>query len=140
MAEDSSQIGIVKKFENGVATVAMDVQGGCAGCKMHGVCGTDGKNVEHVIPTDLDLTIGDKVILYIDPGKRVFSALMLFIFPIVFMALFYYIASFFLPEGFAILFGFLGLIIAFVVNKIIDKVWGKKMTFIIAGIYEEDQV
>ena len=91
MSVDSSQIGIVKKYENGVATVVMDVQGGCAGCKMHGVCGSDKQNAEHTINTDIELVAGDKVILYIDPSKRIFSALMLFIFPIVSLVIFYYI-------------------------------------------------
>ena len=138
MSVDSSQIGIVKKYEDGVATVVMDVQGGCAGCKMHGVCGSDKQNAEHTINTDIELVAGDKVILYIDPSKRIFSALMLFIFPIVSLVIFYYIASLFLAEGFSILFGFVGLIVAFIINKVIDKVWGKKVAFIIAGKYEED--
>ncbi len=138
MAVDSTQIGFVKKFENGKATVVMDVQGGCSSCGMHGVCGSHNNCVEHVIPTDIELEVGDKVIIYIDPSKRIYSALLLFIFPIVNLAVFYYIASMFVSEAYSIMFAFLGLIVAFIINRIIDKVWGNKITYMIAAKYEED--
>lgn len=138
MAIDSTQIGIVKSYENGKATIVMDVQGGCSSCGMHGVCGTHNNCVEHVIHTDIKLDAGDKVIIYIDPSKRIYSALLLFIFPIVNLVIFYYIASMFLSEAYAIVSGFIGLVVAFLINRIIDKIWGKKITYIIASKYEED--
>lgn len=138
MAVDSTQIGVVKKYENGIATVLMDVQGGCSSCGMHGVCGTNNSCTEHIIKTDIELQAGDKVIIYIDPSKRIYSALLLFIFPIVNLVIFYYLASMFLSESYAIIFGFVGLVIAFIINRIIDRIWGKKITYIIASKYEED--
>ncbi len=138
MAVDSTQIGIVKKFEKGLATVVMDVQGGCSSCGMHGVCGTHNNCVEHIIHTDIDLQVGDKVIVYIDPSKRIYSALLLFIFPIVNLVIFYYIASIFVEETYSIIFGFIGLVVAFIINRIVDKLWGKKISYMIAAKYEED--
>lgn len=138
MAVDSTQIGVVKSFENGVATVLMDVQGGCSSCGMHGVCGTSNNCTEHIISTDIELQAGDKVIIYIDPSKRIFSALLLFIFPIINLVIFYYIASMFLKEGYSIIIGFGGLVVAFIINRIIDKIWGKKINYIIAAKYEEE--
>ncbi len=138
MAVDNTQIGVVKKYENGIATVLMDVQGGCSSCGMHGVCGTNNSCTEHIIKTDIELQAGDKVIIYIDPSKRIYSALLLFIFPIVNLVIFYYLASMFLSESYAIIFGFVGLVIAFIINRIIDRIWGKKITYIIASKYEED--
>lgn len=138
MAVDSTQVGVVKKFENGEATVLMDVQGGCSSCGMHGVCGTSNNCTEHVITTDIKLEAGDKVIIYIDPSKRIFSALLLFIFPIINLVIFYYIASMFLSETYSIILGFVGLVVAFLVNRIIDKIWGKKISYMIAAKYEEE--
>ena len=141
MAVDSTQIGVVKSFKNGVATVLMDVQGGCASCGMHGVCGTSNSCTEHIISTDLQLEVGDKVIIYIDPSKRIYSALLLFIFPIVNLVIFYYIAMnlFAWSETYSIISGFVGLVVAFMINRVIDRVWGKKITYIIAAKYEEDE-
>jgi len=138
MAVDETQIGVVKTFKDGVATVIMNAQGGCSSCAMHGMCGTDSTSTEHEIPTDIELEAGDKVILYIDPSKRIISALLLFIFPITMLVLFYYAASFFVKEGFAVLIGLFGLVVAFFINRMIDKVWGKKVSFIIASKYEEE--
>ncbi len=138
MAVDSTQIGIVKKYENGIATVVMDVQGGCSSCGMHGVCGSHNNCVEHVIATDIELEPGDKVIVYIDPSKRIYSALLLFIFPIVNLVIFYYIASMFVNETYSIVFAFVGLLVAFMINRLVDRLWGKKITYIIAAKYEED--
>lgn len=138
MAVDSTQIGVVKKFDNGVATVLMDVQGGCSSCGMHGVCGTNSNCTEHVIKTDIELEVGDKVIIYIDPSKRIYSALLLFIFPIVSLVIFYYIASSFVNETYSIIWGFVGLVVAFMINRVIDRVWGKNITYIIAAKYEEE--
>lgn len=138
MAVDSTQIGVVTKYENGVATVQMDVQGGCASCGMHGVCGTHDNCVEHKIHTDIELQIGDRVIIYIDPSKRIYSALLLFIFPIVNLVIFYYIASMFVNETYSIIFGFVGLVVAFIINRVIDRLWGKKITYVIASKYDED--
>lgn len=138
MAVDSTQIGVVKQYENGLATIVMDVQGGCSSCGMHGVCGTSNNCTEHIINTDIELKAGDKVIIYIDPSKRIFSALLLFIFPIVNLVVFYYIASLFLSETYAIVLGFVGLVVAFMINRLIDRLWGKKITYIIASKYDED--
>jgi len=138
MAVDSTQIGIVKKFEDGVATVLMDPQGGCSSCGMHGICGTSNSCTEHIIKTDINLEVGDKVIIFIDPAKRIYSALLLFIFPIVNLVLFYYIASMFLTENYAIILGIVGLVVAFMINRLIDKLWGKKITYVIAAKYEEE--
>ncbi len=138
MAVDSTQIGVVKKFENGVATVLMDVQGGCASCGMHGVCGSNNSCTEHVITTDIELEVGDRVIIYIDPAKRIYSALLLFIFPIVNLVIFYYIAKMFFNETYSIISGFVGLVLAFFINRIVDRVWGKKISYIIASKYEDE--
>lgn len=140
MAVDSTQIGVVKNYVNGVATILMDVQGGCSSCGMHGVCGTKNNCTEHIIETDIELEAGDKVIIYIDPAKRIYSALLLFIFPIVNLVIFYYIASMFFTESetYPIIFGFVGLVVAFIINRAIDRVFGKKITYVIASKYEEE--
>ncbi|MBI9031055.1 SoxR reducing system RseC family protein [bacterium] len=140
MAVDSSQIGVVKKYENGEATVLMDVQGGCASCGMHGVCGTQNSCIEHKIKTDIKLEAGDKVIIFIDPAKRIYSALLLFIFPIVNLMIFYFIASRFLSETYSIIIGFVGLVVAFIINRVVDRLWGKKITYMIAAKYEEEEL
>ncbi len=138
MAVDETQIGLVKDFKDGKATVIMNPQGGCSSCAMHGLCGTSDGCTEHIISTDIDLKPGDKVIVYIDPSKRILSAFLLFIFPITLLVIFYYIANIYLAEKYAVMFGLAGFVLAFIINRLIDKVWGKNVSFIIASKYEDD--
>jgi positive regulator of sigma E activity len=141
MAIDETQIGIVKEIKGHEITVIMNPQGGCSSCGMHGLCGAGSNSdcIEHHIESDIELEVGDKVILYIDPSKRIISALLLFIFPITLLVVMYYIASMiFDKEIYAVISGLTGLVIAFIINRIIDKLWGKKVRYIIASKYEED--
>lgn len=137
MVGDETQIGFVQSMDGDIATVVMISQDGCSSCSMHSFCGTNDKCAEHYIKTDMDIKTGDKVILFIDPAKRIISALLLFLFPILLMITFYYIGASFFSENMAVASAIVGLAFSFVINRVIDKKWGKKISFIIASKYEE---
>lgn len=143
MAENfrlDTEIAIVKSIENGVAQVQMKQTGSCDSCGLNGFCHAGG--AESLIPlkTDLNLKPGDEVKVYLNPGSKIFSSALIFLFPIFTMVLFYFLVRnvFNLAENFAILASFLGLIISGMIIKFLDNKLSNKIKFEIVGKVENE--
>ena len=136
MTEDVHEdIAIVKEINNGEVVVEIEPSGACDSCSISGVCGGKDKKVIHRIKTDRRLELGQKVRIEISSGLRIVSSLMLFLFPIILMIIFYFIAKEIgINEDFSILISFAGLLLSGIVLKIVDKKLAKKFK---AKIIEE---
>ncbi len=127
--EHAEDIAVVKKVEKDKVTVEIEAGGGCKSCAMQSICGGDDKTIRHTIKTDMDLSVDDKVRLYISPGVKILSSFIIFIIPILAMILFYLIGNYLLSfkEEFAIVFSFVGLLVSGIFIYLIDKKFAKKV-------------
>ncbi|MCK3657889.1 hypothetical protein A4G18_03975 [Pasteurellaceae bacterium Pebbles2] len=84
------EIAVVIAYENGVATVKCQSQGGCGSCAAKAACGTSmlseltGERGEHIltINTISPLKIGQTVEIGLQEKSLLFSALLLYIVPL----------------------------------------------------------
>lgn len=136
---EAEDIGRVIAVEDKFVTVTIDAAGACEGCAMNFVCQGTAAQINHKIKTDLELNVGDRVILHIDPAKKIWSALILFVLPLLFMIIGYYLGShFFGGEILGIISGFVSLVFSFLVIWLIDKSFAKKVSLMIVAKYEDD--
>lgn len=137
MTEFPEDIGIVTAIVGNRITVQIEKGGGCKSCGMKGLCGSDNKPIILHFTTDDIYNIGDKVKVSISSSIRILSALLVFIFPLIALFVFFFIGRSFLSELGSIITGFAGMIIAFVIVKILDKRIAKRIDFQLGGKYED---
>jgi positive regulator of sigma E activity len=128
IVEDS---GIVKAVNGNRITVEIERGGGCKSCAMHGLCQ---KNIpaEFVLTSELDLTPGDRVLLDISPSIRAFASLLIFGLPIAFLFMGFMVASQWLNELISIFVGFAASALSFLIVRLMDSRYGKKLDIRIA--------
>lgn len=121
--EEIEDVAIVREVIGDMVTVEMMKTGACDKCAMSGVCVGHDKTVQHTIQTNRPLKVGDKVRVMVSPGMRIFSSLVIFLFPILSMILFYLVSRYLVhsSENIAILLSFAGLLLSGVVIYAVDK-------------------
>ncbi len=125
--KDLAQIVDINK--NGISVKV--VADSCKSCAVSGICKLQDKVVTFKVPDISEYEKGDYVEILVKPSGRIFSAFMVFIFPLIFMIAFYLAANliFHLSEGVSIIFSFVGLIIGGVILKLFDKKLGDKIEY-----------
>ena len=111
-------------------TVEVCSTDGCKACSMNGFCGAGHKDRYFTIETDVPVKVGDKVVLKIYGGSEVISSLILFLLPILFMIFGFVLGKFILhySEGTSTLISIGGLALSFFVVRLIDYLYGKKIS------------
>ena len=107
------------------------VADGCKNCALSGVCKLEDKVKKFNVTNPEEYNVGDFVEIIIKSGSRIFSAFMIFIFPLIFMIGFYFAASylFHLNENLSAILSILGLLIGGIILKLSDKKLGDKITY-----------
>lgn len=136
-SENIADIGIVTSVNGKSITVEICKSGGCKTCSMHGVCGSNNTPVILHFETDDVYHIGDKVIVSVSSGVRILSSVIVFVFPLLALFGFFLLGRSFTSELGAILTGFAGMLLAFIVVKLIDKRIAKHINFQLGGKYED---
>ena len=127
--------GIVKGFHDSIVIVERTNIGSCKSCSIGSFCVMKDKSEIAVESTD-EFSIGDVVDLMINPAVRVWSALLIFILPVLFLVsiypLSYYIFRF--TEGWSILISLICSSLSLLIVKIINNKYGKKFNIRIQNI------
>jgi len=121
------ECGIVISAHNGFATVQMQKGDNCKDCTICDSYGAGFRSIEAV--NNIGAQVGDSVEVEIKSSNLLKYSFLVFIFPIIMM-----IAGYFagisiynkgeIHEGYGILGSLTGLLLSFVLIKIVDKVWG----------------
>lgn len=127
--EEIEDIALVRAVDADTVTVEMMKTGACDSCAMSGVCVGHDKTVQHTIKTDRQLAVGDRVRVSVSPGMRIFSSVVIFLFPILSMILFYLVSRYVVhsSENIAILLSFVGLLLSGLVVYGIDKKFANRI-------------
>ncbi|MFO7660026.1 MAG: SoxR reducing system RseC family protein [Candidatus Cloacimonadaceae bacterium] len=136
-AEQETDVGTVIAIDGRQIVVEICKSGGCKSCGLKGLCGSGKTSLLLNFETDDKYQIGDKVLVSVTAGVRVLSSLLVFVFPILALFGFFLIGRMFLHELGAILFGFGGMAIAFLIVKLLDKLIAKKINFELGGKCED---
>lgn len=131
MNNNLEDLAVVTAVENGFITVQMKTTAACGSCGMSGFCHGKDQKSTHNIHTDRIFKIGDVVRIEIKPALRIYSALSVFLLPILFMITFYCLSRYVLgiSENISILLAFLGLFFGGFTVYLLDKKFGKKIKF-----------
>ncbi len=130
-------IGLVTAVGNDRVKVEVIRTAGCKSCSMQGFCFSKNSPAVFDLETDHTMSVGDKVQLSISPKGRVFSSLLIFIVPVLFLFTGYLLSSNFLSELMAALMGFVWFAFSFLIIHYIDKKQGNKLSVRIVGVVEE---
>jgi len=138
IVEQEDRAKVIDLFPGGVV-IEIEKSGSCNSCAISGVCGGADSSFVHRLKTDMKLDLGDIIEISISSGVKLLSSFIVFILPILSMILFYFIAKFAikLPENFAILISFVGLLLSGFAIYILDKKFAKKIHFEIIGRVKE---
>lgn len=136
-AEQETDIGTVIAIDGRQITVEICKSGGCQSCGLKGLCGSGKSSLLLTFTTDDIYRIGDKVLVSVSAGVRVLSSLLVFVFPILALFGFFLAARMFVNEPVAIIIGFAGMGIAFLIVKLLDKLIAKKINFVLGGKCED---
>ena len=127
--------GIVLKIHNGKAVIQMENCSECQTCGAKHACislsNESARQIEIPVTKEMNqINEGDKIRLSFKPQSRIFSAFLVFILPILVLIASYFIGmKIFGTEGKAILSGFCGLLVTFVLIRLIDKLLVKENSF-----------
>ncbi len=128
--------GKITRIIQGKATILMEASSECKTCGARHACVSfGGENARHIeIPISdnpQNLKEGDIVAIRFEPHTRIFSAFLVFIVPIILLIAGYYVGiNVFASEGKAILTGFGGLVLAFVLIRGLNNIFMKEQRFI----------
>lgn len=136
-AEAVEDIGTVIAIDGRQITVEICKSGGCQSCGLRGLCGSGKTSLVLNFETDESYKIGDKVKVSVSPGVRVLSSVLVFVFPLLALFGFFILGRSFLNELGAILLGFGGMVIAFLIVKLLDKLIAKHINFKLGGKCED---
>ena len=133
--ESRGERATVIEVKNGEVLIEIEQGGSCDSCAIHGVCSGQNRSFQHRIKTDMKLEKGDIIEVEISSGVKLLSSFLVFIMPVLFMILFYFVARYAvkLPENFAILASFCGLLISGLVIYFADKRFAVKVHFEVTG-------
>ncbi len=139
--ESTDSVGVVKSISKGIAEVEVMAGGGCSSCSMSLVCGSTKKNIKFTAKASENVKINDKVRIELITGSKVLSALIVFLLPVLFMVLGYLLGTLLgLNEGLSVLVAMGMLAVSFVPVKLIDKLYGRKISYEIVEILPKNFV
>jgi len=120
-------MGTVIEVEGKKVRVEVVRSGGCKTCSMQSFC--FGRNTPAVfdVESELELKPGDRVELEIAPASRIISSLLVFGLPILCLFLGYLIGSIWLDELASIGIAFAATALSYIILKLIDRKFGKKV-------------
>ncbi len=136
-SEQSVDIGVVTQIKGQKITVEIPKGGGCKSCSMHGICGTNSTPIVLSFETDEAYNVGDKVNISVGANIKILSSLIVYLLPLVALFAFYLIARMYMQELGAVFFGFIGLVLSFLLIRLIDKKIGKHINFELGGRCED---
>ncbi len=137
--ESADSVGIVRSIKKGIAEVEVIAGGGCSSCSMSLVCGSTKKNIKFSAKASDKVKVNDKVRIELISGSKVLSALFVFLVPVLFMILGYIIGTAVgLNEGFSVLIAMGMLAFSLIPVKLIDKVYGRRISYEVAEILPKD--
>lgn len=117
-----TSVGYVIDLKGNMAKVRFLRESACGGnCSSCAGCAT--KPIEKWIENTLDVNCGDKVTVKTSSNKILFSAFMLYIFPLILFFVFYIIFNIFLSEVISLVIG----VLAFFLSFIVAKKYGNKL-------------
>ena len=128
--------GKIIRILNGKAIVEMETNEGCHTCGAKESCcsivGNRKRQIEIPLANNRDkLKEGDQIALSFQPRARLLSAFLVFMLPIIFLIVGYFIGlNLFHTESKAILIGFVGLVISFFIIWALNKFVVKEKTFL----------
>jgi len=123
-----SEIGQVVEIKDDKVVVQIKPGELCAQCGSQHSCSSHAKNIRKItIQNSINAQVGDEVMISYHPKTRLLSGLVIFIFPVVFGFLGYFIGySTYGTEGIGILGTFIGFAVAFFVIWLINIIFEKK--------------
>jgi len=83
--------GLVKRTEGNFAFIEMELNSGCRTCENRAVCMTGDKPALIKIENTINLAAGDKVEIDLPPKAKLTAGFLLFILPLIFLLIGYYI-------------------------------------------------
>ncbi len=125
-SEEIQDKGIVRTFQNGIATVELERGGGCSGCAMRGFCFSKSSPAVFHLATDLNLEPGDEVELAISAEGKILASFLIFVLPILFLIIGFLIANLYFTELVSIIFAFGAMALSFLVVRYCDRKLGHK--------------
>jgi sigma-E factor negative regulatory protein RseC len=139
--ESRDNIGIVRSIDRDVALVEILAGGGCSSCSMNMLCGASKKSIRYQAKAPFKVAVNDMVQVDIVSGSKILSALIVFLIPVLFLIFGYIIGTKLgLNEGLSILVALVSLGISMIPVKILDKFYGKKISYEIVKILPDDYV
>ena len=130
--DDIQDIGVVTGLNGAIVTVEIQRGGGCQSCVMRGFCFSKNTPAKFILTSTMPLQIGDKVALDISPSGRVLASLLIFGVPLLFLFAGYILASTWMSELSSIFVAFAATALSFVLIRMCDARWGKKLKIEIA--------
>ena len=122
-------IATVLAVSGNEVTVEIEKKGACKSCSINMLCMGSSNKTVFSVKSDQVLYPGDIVKLHISPGSRLLSSFIVFIFPIILIVTFYFVARLILSlsEDYAILSSLTGLLLSGIIIKIIDTKLANKI-------------
>jgi sigma-E factor negative regulatory protein RseC len=132
-----NEIGTIVKISRGKMDIAFNSGGQCQLCGAAEAClpaNDTGRKI--TLPySDTNLKLGNKVRIIVKPKIRIISVMMVFVIPIFFLIIGYFIGiKIFETENVAIAFSFLGLLLSFGLLWIMNKIISDTKNFVPAVV------
>ncbi len=130
---------VVSINDNGMVTVSCDSVA-CESCQAGALCNTKGKFFVAGNDTNIKLSIGDTVELYLPPGKTILAGFMALMLPLLLFPLGYYLTLAFKADATEIvrvLFGVVGIAFGFLITNIFSRLKAKEYTPQITRVLSE---
>ena len=137
MYEHASVISIRNKD---IITVSCETDT-CANCKAGSFCATKGKTFNAHNGTGENLSVGDKVEIYLPPGKTITAGFIALLVPILLFPVGYYLPTLIAQsagEGLKIISGLIGIAVGFLISRSFSKAKSKEYTPEITRVVHED--
>lgn len=119
------EVGTVNRIEGESVYLECGDTAACKGCSAGAFCKTKGREIEALNSRNITLIPGDKIEIYLPPGRTILSGFIVLIFPLLLFILAFVLAGTALPEsdeGTQALFGLIGLAAGFGFSFLYNRV------------------
>ena len=130
--------GIIKSINGKRVVIERIQEGSCSSCAMKGLCNIKNQ-IDISVETSESFEIGEIVEIVVSPQTRLSSSFIIYIMPLLFMIIFYYLSFNLLnlTETSSVFISFSSLAISFLLIKIIDKNTKNKSNVVIKKDYNK---